>query len=85
MRLSDGKVQILVEIDRYKMRTEDGGTVVVIADEDLIADSLVPVGDRKLQPRVECKVYTKLPPREVTAMRRRMKVRKNSPVLFTSL
>lgn len=83
--MSEDKIQILIEVPRNKVRTEDGGTVLVLVDKDVIASEPVPVGDRLVRAHVACRVYAKVAAAEVAALRRRARVRRNSPVLFTSL
>ncbi len=85
VRFKDGKVQILIEVHAKRLVTEGGGTVVVIADEDVVASTPVPVGDQMVQPHVAFRVYARFGPKAVEMMRRRRKVKQYSPVLFTSL
>jgi hypothetical protein len=85
LRFKDGKIQILIEVADPGMRTQEGGTVVVVMDQDLIAENEIKVGDKLVKPHVACRVYAKIGAGEVTRMRRRARIRQRSPVLFTSL
>jgi hypothetical protein len=82
------KCQVLIEIAAAAIRTEKDGRVVVIAEGEVEASNIVWVGDQWVRPRVLCKVFAHFSAGDLEGIRRRKKermVRKNSPILFSSL